>query len=403
MLLSSRFARRCLLFLLLAAVGGGFLARPAEAGKRPFADIVDSAARRHGVDPGLVHAVIAVESGYRASAQSPAGAQGLMQLMPGTQRDLGVADAFDPGQNVDAGVAYLRRLTDEFGTELAIAAYNAGPGAVRRYRGIPPYEETRAYVRTVLDQAGEEHVPSRGRTHAISEAGLAEPVAVDRPAQDDHLALDGEAGLEPRALDLDDRAATAATPDQPVNPRGTPAGALRQRVADERPIQDRAGSTHAAADTARLVLHHGADRLGVGADLRYDGSGLPVLAAIEASNREAQRRVLTPPVSNHSAPVDLSPPLADRGEDQFGRPSSSACPYRPANSSCAWPAFETSIMNSMPSLANSAGFRFRPVESIPPRRSSAVWSAALCSPTRVSKGCTAETPTSVHAAWSEHA
>ena len=106
---------RCLVLLLLVAVVTGFPARPLEAATRPFADIVDAAARRHGVDPSLVHAIIAVESGYRATAQSPAGAQGLMQLMPGTQRQLGVSDAFDPQQNVDAGVAYLQRLTDEFG------------------------------------------------------------------------------------------------------------------------------------------------------------------------------------------------------------------------------------------------------------------------------------------------
>ena len=148
----SRLCCRCLVFLLLVA-GAGFLAPPAEAATRPFADIVDAAARRHGVDADLVHAVIAVESGYRTSAQSPTGAQGLMQLMPGTQRDLGVSDAFDPRQNVDAGVAYLRRLTDEFGTVLALAAYNAGPGAVRRYNGIPPYEQTHAYVRTVLGRS----------------------------------------------------------------------------------------------------------------------------------------------------------------------------------------------------------------------------------------------------------
>ena len=134
----SRFGCRWLVLLLLVVVAGaGFLAPPVEAAKRPFADIVDAAARRHGVDPDLVHAVIAVESGYRASAQSPAGAQGLMQLMPGTQRDLGVSDAFDPRQNVDAGVAYLRRLTDEFGTVLALAAYNAGPGAVRPLQRHP--------------------------------------------------------------------------------------------------------------------------------------------------------------------------------------------------------------------------------------------------------------------------
>ena len=124
------FACRCLVFLLLV-VGAGFLSPPAEAAPRPFADIVDDAARRHGVDPDLVHAVIAVESGYRATAQSPPGAQGLMQLMPGTQRDLGVSNAFDPGQNVDAGVAYLRRLTDEFGTVLALAD-RSRPGRLQR-------------------------------------------------------------------------------------------------------------------------------------------------------------------------------------------------------------------------------------------------------------------------------
>ena len=276
---------RCLVILLLAATAG-FLARPAEASKRPFAGIVDSAARRHGVDPDLVHAVIAVESGYRASAQSPA--QGLMQLMPGTQRDLGVADAFDPRQNVDAGVAYLRRLTDEFGTMLALAAYNAGPGAVRRYNGIPPYEETRAYVQAVLGrsrptadaQAAEEHDPSGDRAHATAEADLPEDPGEQR-LQDDHLAADGAAGLVPHALDRDGRARVAALPNQLVDPHGAQAGALRQDVADERPIRTD-------------VLHHGADRLTVDAELRREPPGLPVLAAVtlkttSSSNRPTSR------------------------------------------------------------------------------------------------------------------
>ena len=252
---------RCFVVLLLVAAAG-LLARPAEASKRLFAGIVDSAARRHGVDPDLVHAVIAVESGYRATAQSPAGAQGLMQLMPGTQRDLGIADAFDPQQNVDAGVAYLRRLTDEFGTVLAIAAYNAGPGAVRRYNGIPPYAETRAYVRAVLDRgrttvgakATEEHDPSTDRALAVAEADVTEDAAAaDRRLQDDHLAMDAAAG-QPRMLDaaLDPDYRTAAPPDQLVMLRDAQAGTLGQGVADERPIQvGGAGSTHAAA--ARFV------------------------------------------------------------------------------------------------------------------------------------------------------
>ena len=175
-----------LVFLLLAAGGSCLLTFPAEATELPFADLVDTAARRHGVDPDLVHAVIAVESGYRASAQSRAGAQGLMQLMPGTQRDFGISDAFDPRQNVDAGVAYLRRLTDEFGTVLGLAAYNAGPGAVRRYNGIPPYDETRAYVRAVL---------ARGRPAAGGQ-GAPPDVLLRRDGQGDHEAA---AGVGPRA------------------------------------------------------------------------------------------------------------------------------------------------------------------------------------------------------------
>ena len=116
----------------------------------PYGDLVEDAAARHRVDPLLVHAVIAVESAYRPDAVSPAGAQGLMQLMPGTARFLGVADPFDPRANVEGGVAYLRRLGDEFGTVLALAAYNAGPGAVREHGGLPPFAETRSYVRSVL-------------------------------------------------------------------------------------------------------------------------------------------------------------------------------------------------------------------------------------------------------------
>lgn len=117
----------------------------------PFDRIIRAAAARHGLDPALVHAVVRAESGYTPEADSSAGAQGLMQLMPGTARSLGVTDPYDPVQNVFAGTGYLRAQIDRFqDVELALAAYNAGPAAVSRHGRVPPYRETHAYVRRVL-------------------------------------------------------------------------------------------------------------------------------------------------------------------------------------------------------------------------------------------------------------
>lgn len=109
--------------------------------------------KRHGIDGHLVQAVIEVESGYRPDAVSSAGAEGLMQIMPQTQKDLGLQDSFDPDANVQAGVRYLKMMLTRFGTlQLALAAYNAGPGHVEQYKGIPPFPETQAYVKNVLSR-----------------------------------------------------------------------------------------------------------------------------------------------------------------------------------------------------------------------------------------------------------
>ena len=126
-------------------------AAPPSVKPASMAELVDNAARKYGLPPAFVQAVVAVESGYHANAVSPKGAIGLMQLMPATARELG-ADPTIPEQNVDAGTRYLRDLLLKYDNQAyhALAAYNAGPGAVEKYHGVPPYRETQSYILSVL-------------------------------------------------------------------------------------------------------------------------------------------------------------------------------------------------------------------------------------------------------------
>jgi len=125
----------------------------AEAPRHPYDDLIIEAAEAYDLDPRLIRSVVEVESAFNPKAVSPAGAKGLMQLRPILARELRVHNPFDPRQNVMGGARYLRRLLDmhEGDIRLALASYNAGPGNVARYGGVPPFQETQKYVKRIID------------------------------------------------------------------------------------------------------------------------------------------------------------------------------------------------------------------------------------------------------------
>jgi len=167
--------------------------------KRDLSQVVNEASGRYRLDPDLVNSVIRAESGFNVRAVSPKGAQGLMQLMPGTASQLGVPNTFDPQQNVEGGARYLRELLERYDFDLvkALAAYNAGPERVERFGGVPPYYETRRYVARIVKDFNKKKLAQQKATQATST--LKAKVNAKKPAADPHVAAQTATKARPPA------------------------------------------------------------------------------------------------------------------------------------------------------------------------------------------------------------
>jgi len=177
-------SQRIFAALLLLALAPALGAATASDLRKLYGPIVKQVAGKHRIDPELVHIVIRAESNYDAFAISSAGAMGLMQLMPATARQYGVMNIFDPAQNIEGGVRYLKDLVKLYHgkTKLVLAAYNAGQEAVRKYKGIPPYPETRSYIAGIMRNYKKSTIMTKNPTYMVKDAN-GKTILVNDPAE----------------------------------------------------------------------------------------------------------------------------------------------------------------------------------------------------------------------------
>jgi soluble lytic murein transglycosylase-like protein len=148
------------------------LAKPQPLKPQELNEVINNISDRHHIDPDFISSVIHAESGFNQRAVSPKGAQGLMQLMPGTASKLGISNAFDPRANVEGGTKYLTELLERYNVDVikALAAYNAGPLRVQQYGGVPPYRETQAYVASIVRDYNRKKIAQRKAAAAVAKA-----------------------------------------------------------------------------------------------------------------------------------------------------------------------------------------------------------------------------------------